>query len=170
MPKARTPTGPRFWPMVDKSGPLILDTPCWMWTGAAIRTGYGRVFHNGRVVYTHRVVLVLTGRLSELPPSTSLVCHRCDNPPCVNPDHLYIGTSKQNTRDCIKKNRFRPSGAPLNISQERARQILEEYDSVAGDVFKIALARKYGVSRRMVAQIIKDRGWRHEDDTPDQTS
>lgn len=95
------PLAERFWRRVDKSG------PCWIWTGAQGHHGYGRIGiggHDGPTVLAHRVAW----ELSNGPvPEGLCVLHRCDNPPCVNPDHLFVGTQADNIRDCKEKGRMR---------------------------------------------------------------
>lgn len=86
----------RFWEKVEKT-----DT-CWIWRGATNSRGYGVIQLNKKAQYAHRVVLELVGT----PVSTGLiVCHRCDNPPCVRPDHLFIGTVQDNSDDMKAKGR-----------------------------------------------------------------
>jgi hypothetical protein len=82
----------RFWSKVDKT------ENCWEWTGALTPNGYGRLAHEG----AHRVAYRLTyGDFDQ----GLFVCHRCDNPKCVRPDHLFLGTQFDNMRDCSTKGR-----------------------------------------------------------------
>lgn len=80
---------------------------CFEWNGKRTRSGYGRIMINRKETYTHRAMIVAkTG--NEI-PDKMCVMHSCDNPPCVNPDHLRIGTYKENSQDMIKKGRgYRP--------------------------------------------------------------
>jgi len=75
---------------------------CWNFTGHKTADGYGKVNYRGKSMLAHRVsYLIVNGRL----PADLLVCHRCDNPSCINPSHLFLGTDFDNTMDAIKKGR-----------------------------------------------------------------
>ena len=77
---------------------------CWLWQGGIEKNGYGRIKIKGRKVGVHR----LSYELHQGPIVDGLfVLHRCDTPPCVNPEHLYLGTQKQNIRDCVSRERQR---------------------------------------------------------------
>ncbi len=76
---------------------------CWEWTGTRQTQGYGKIINEyGQLETTHRVAW----RLFRSPiPKGMLICHHCDNPPCVNPDHLFVGTHHDNMADCMAKGR-----------------------------------------------------------------
>lgn len=104
----------RFWAKVDKNGPVPAHCPelgpCWIWTAATDPKGYGKfsVFtvlpapRMNRVFFAHRVSMALAGTI---PPDDLQGCHHCDNPPCVNPAHLFLGTHDENMMDMTSKGR-----------------------------------------------------------------
>jgi hypothetical protein len=93
------PQGPaeeRFWRNVDKTG------ECWTWTGGRAIDGYGSFYADGAGIAAHRFSYQLhNGPI----PAGLVICHRCDNPPCVRPDHLFLGTQLDNVRDMFSKDR-----------------------------------------------------------------
>ena len=96
------PVQDRFWAKVQKQTEVTspnVTTPCWLWTGARIRKGYGVFWLNGKNI---RASHFTSGRTTE-----EIVMHKCDNPPCVNPDHLIPSTQKRNMQDCVEKGRQR---------------------------------------------------------------
>jgi hypothetical protein len=94
----------RFWEKVDKGGPEhpVLKTRCWIWVACRTDEGYGRIIIRGWVAKAHRVAWELANGPIR---AGLLVCHRCDNPPCCNPAHLFEGTGLDNSRDMVAKGR-----------------------------------------------------------------
>lgn len=90
------PTFERIWPRVDRTG------DCWEWQGARQMTGYGMIDIHGRRKFVHRVVYELLH--GPIPPGL-FICHHCDNPSCVRPEHLFLGTPADNMHDRDRKGR-----------------------------------------------------------------
>jgi hypothetical protein len=86
----------------DKVEQPANGSACWVWTAAKCSSGYGNFYFGGRVVQAHRVALAL---FRGIDAGESLVCHHCDNPKCVNPDHLFLGTHQDNADDKMRKGR-----------------------------------------------------------------
>lgn len=141
----------RFWTKVDKT-----DT-CWTWT-AGRANGYGLFCVNGKSQAAHRVSVILDGR----DPTNSVVMHTCDNPSCVRPDHLVIGTQRENMLDMVSKNRHHMNHAKGEAS---GRSKLTEHDvkAIRADkhMTKNQLALKYGVHRTNIHDILKRKIWQH---------
>jgi len=91
-----TPLDIRFWQNVNKT------EGCWLWTAGKNASGYGYIYDSGKYVLTHRISYVLN--IGPIPDGIS-VCHSCDTPACVRPDHLFLGTVKDNSDDMWRKGR-----------------------------------------------------------------
>jgi hypothetical protein len=144
----------RFWAKVDRRGP----DECWPWTGDKTRAGYGLIRLNGRRAYAHRV----SWELSEgLIPFGFGVFHRCDNPPCVNPGHLFTGTHADNMRDMVAKGRRGYAGSPgerhpaARLSAADVASIREADASVRTR----DLAARYGISTGYAYAVRRGHGW-----------
>ena len=147
----------RFWQKVEKLG----QDDCWLWSAAVDRHGYGRVGKGGKTTSAHRVSWELhTGSDA----SGKVIHHRCDNPRCVNPHHLSIGTQRDNLRDMRKKGRAakppinRLVGSKNGASKLTLTQIVEIRE-LAGVTPQRTVAKRYGISPGQVSRIQTGRRW-----------
>lgn len=168
----------RFWACVRKTD------SCWWWTGCADRDGYGRLRVHGQFTRAHRFSLVLHGFDV---PRGALVLHSCDNPACVNPAHLRIGTAAQNTRDAIERRRLaygdrnasrkyperRPRGkrhhwqtkpwtrmhGERNGRAKLTWEEVEEIRALPASIPGTQIAKAFGVSNVMVSKIRRGLAW-----------
>ena len=143
----RTNTEKDFWSRVDKS------ETCWIWTGSS-RRGYGCFLMNRQRFQAHRFSWKLkNGDI----PTGKLVLHKCDNPPCVNPDHLFLGNQLLNRADCVLKGRqARGSGSGMaKLTEELVLAIR------AADGTQRSIARRFGVSASNVNFILSRATWKH---------
>lgn len=151
----------RFWSKVRKAG----EDECWLWLGGKDQHGYGRMssYRNHSPLRANRVSWLIHIHNSSL-KSTDHVCHRCDNPSCVNPNHLFIGSQADNMLDMKLKGRAHQSG-PKGEQQSQAKlstdQVIEIMRALTHGEPKSALARTYRVSRRLIQKIASGERWGH---------
>lgn len=129
------------------------NSGCWLWEGSGI-FGYGRVKFRERVVMATHLALRSRGILV---PYGMQACHRCDNPPCVNPDHLFLGTNAENAADSVRKGR-RARGErnwAAKFTESDVIEILKDKRSNS------AIARLHGVDPSTIQAIKTRRTWRH---------
>lgn len=146
----------RFDEKVDKSG------ACWLWTASRYPDGYGMFgVSKGVIRRAHRVAFELyVGPI----PDGIFVCHRCDTPLCVNPEHLFLGTAKDNLTDCRDKGRYRQRGSPgesngrATITEVTARAIKA---ALSIEPRTAAIAEQFNVSQAVVYDIKVGRKWKH---------
>lgn len=144
----------RFWAKVDKNGPVPVDQPelgpCWVWVAGLHTAGYGNFWTTTRWVGAHRFAYALL--VAE--PGRLHVLHHCDNPACVRPDHLFLGTHADNMRDALQKGRNRHPG--VHLSDEQVREIRERYELHShGPNGGGALGREFGLSTAAVGYIVR---------------
>ena len=162
MARSITPIEVRFWRYVKK-----LPDGCWLWTGAKAN-GYGVIREAGQfgtLIKAHRLSYQMhVGPLAE----TDLLCHHCDIPFCVNPDHLFPGTQVDNMRDAAAKGHLKTSGAHSSPGSAHHQAKLDETDVLIiravyaeGGSSLNRLAARYSVSQRAIWQIIHRVTWRH---------
>lgn len=154
-------TEERFWSKVVRSGP----NDCWPWTGEKGYKGYGRFCPDGSLKHgrkqAHRVAWEYT--FGTPIPEDLHCCHHCDNPPCCNPTHLFIGTHSDNMRDMKIKGRaktMRGEAHPIaKLDSEKVREIRQLYRSGQGS--QPSLAKQFGVSSRLIFNIVHRTAWPH---------
>lgn len=133
---------------------------CWPWRGPLNEDGYGTIWFGGKALKVHRAMLqlVLGRNLAE----GECACHRCDNPSCINPRHLFVGSHLQNMRDCAKKGRStRLVGSKdgnAKLTEYRVQQIRTR--SAGGESYR-SLAKEFGVTYGLIGHIVRRRLWRH---------
>ena len=152
-PAATRPLAVRFWEKVSKRGP----NDCWKWQGSLDRKGYGQIkLHSHQRGSAHRVSYELHfGPI----PDNLFVCHRCDNPSCVNPAHLFLGTGNDNLRDMREKGRHShgETHAHAKLTEKQVDEIRARY--AAGGILQRELALEYGVTEKHISRIINRGQW-----------
>lgn len=148
----------RFWSKVDKSGG---ENTCWIWIGSKLGRGYGMFgISPKKIVRAHRYSYELnTGEI----PDNLFVLHHCDNPSCVNPKHLWLGTNDDNMKDMASKHRSSDNKGEKNpnrkLTSENVLWIRERY-SQAGITYK-KLGDMFGVTKETIHHIIRRIIWKH---------
>lgn len=152
----------RFWKRVVKTN------TCWLWTGTKANDhGYGTSKHFGKRTLAHRVSWYYFYGVN--PPSSLFVCHHCDNPSCVRPDHLFLGTPKNNTRDAISKgridrfqlSRIEKRGEAGTNSKLTNADVLEIRRLMENGFRRDVLARRFSVTQCTIGHIVRRRTWKH---------
>lgn len=131
---------------------------CLEWSGAREQSGYGHITLGRKRVKTHRVAWQLAnGREPVLD-----VLHHCDNPPCINPEHLYEGTDADNVRDCMERGRhWVPVGEEAKKSILKEVQVKEIRILISQKIRHIDIAKWYGVSKSAIGHISAGDSWKH---------
>ncbi len=137
------------------------DSGCWEWTGARDKDGYGWFRANKKMVRSHRGAFEIFKGLIKY---GNYVCHKCDNPSCVNPYHLFQGTNTDNMKDMSAKGRGKKQNGESNSSSkltEKTVLLLRDFMERNGRGSANFLARWIGVSRRHLNKIKRRQTWRH---------
>lgn len=155
----------KFNANINKNGPIsnTANGCCWLWTGDKTSAGYGVINYTAQGkrcrIYAHRFSL-----LQKLGSLVHLALHHCDNPSCVNPDHLFEGTQKDNTLDMCQKGRWN-AGPPVGERNPSAKltetQVLEIRNNHRQGQSARSLGRQYGVAKGTILGIIHRRNWTH---------
>jgi len=133
------------------------NSGCWLWTASTDPKGYGKIAIDRHPYIATRVSLAIAGRR---PKAGENACHRCDNPTCVNPDHLFLGSQKENIHDMIAKGRHavgeRMPRSTLTSGQVLAIKFLHSLGRSGKK-----MAAQYGVATMTVSRIINGHAWKH---------
>lgn len=158
----RRPVVERFWEKVDRNGPVPRHRPtlgpCWIWI-ASTSNGYGHIRNGDRGQLAHRLSWELN--IGDIPKGL-WVLHACDNPGCVNPNHLFLGTMQDNTADMVAKGRHRVGvGEQARSAKLSPANVLAIRAADAAGQGQASIARSYGVTRASVHAIVHRRTWKH---------
>ena len=147
-----------FWRKVVVGGP----GDCWEWKGAKKPKGYGNVRVNKAYLLAHRVAWIVShGQIGE----GLVVCHRCDNPSCCNPSHLFLGTIRDNTQDMIAKGRSKMGvntgkGASHNMAKLSPREVQAIRNLYKNSSMSQGeLAREFSISQTYVGRLVNGSHW-----------
>lgn len=150
----RRATNERFWEKVKKNA----VSGCWEWTGTHVGFGHGYFSVGSKKVLAHRFSYELhNGPI----PDGMFCCHTCDNPTCVNPAHLYLGTHAQNMADMVSKNRHKHGSAhhSAKLTEPQVIEIRRKYAQESAT--QKELANEYGVAPSAIAKIVTRKRWTH---------
>jgi len=148
-----------FWDRVE------VGPGCWNWTGALsggdLKYGYFTIWNDGRPKTWRAHRLMWTAANGPIPEGLCIL-HRCNNPRCVNPDHLYLGDHKDNARDRKEAGHERPQHGGLNFAAKVTEGQVLEIRRLSGEGMSgVALARRFEISRANVSLIVNGLAWRH---------
>lgn len=144
----------RLWDRTDR------NTDCWMWQGGKDRKGYGLISVNGKMMRAHRLAWELTyGSI----PHGLCVCHHCDHPACINPEHLFVGTNLENMQDKVRKGH--PNGGIVygernGASKLTSLQVEEIRHLHTTGISDRKLAVLFCIGKSQVNRIVNNLNWR----------
>lgn len=152
----------RFWSNIRKTD------SCWIWEGGTTQSGYGRIKIEDKSIRVHRLMYEL--KIGMIPEGL-FVCHHCDNPCCVNPDHLFAGTHTDNMHDMLRKGRGiypkgkrKPDDPRRGDTHSRSKLTRDKVDEIrllfsSGNYNKSELGRMFGVTNANIGCIIRRVTW-----------
>lgn len=145
------------WSRVQKAGP----DDCWLWIGSLNRWGYGQCQYDGKSVNASRAAYI--DKLGQ-PEKGLVVCHKCDNPACCNPAHLFAATQAENLEDCRRKGRQRfRSGADHHrpCAKLNESMVLEARRLYQSGVSQSEIGRRWGIHSSVISRAVRGESWRH---------
>jgi HNH endonuclease/Helix-turn-helix domain len=148
--------GDRFWEKVKKGTP----EECWTWTAHRLKSGgYGQFALHGKPKRAHRISYELANGPI---PKGLYVCHTCDTPSCVNPNHLFLGTNSQNILDCIKKGRFITAKRIAALRKKLTPENIHQIRKLAADgKTQREIASRFQVNHATIGAILRGQTWKH---------
>lgn len=132
-------------------GWVVTDSGCWEWQGSRAVWGHGVLGYRGNQVGAHR--LAYETWVAPIPDG-HVIRHKCDNPPCINPDHLLPGTTIDNSRDMVERGRV----FHAKLDWEKVRQIRDQYTGARGQ--QTVLAKKFNVDRATIGYVVRGDTWK----------
>lgn len=136
----------------------VLENGCWEWNKGKAKGGYGKMSTQveGRSVTVYASRVALRSKLDREIGHGMQALHTCDNPPCVNPDHLYEGTPKQNTSDMITRGRRADSHIKGGLATRKLtlEQVLEIRERVTSGAVQAKMSEEYGVSKQTISNVV----------------
>lgn len=154
----------KFWNKVNKDGPIAphMTTPCWIWTAFKypLPRDYGIfMIKKGQAIRAHRFSWEITNHKSI--PKGLLVCHHCDTPSCVNPEHLFLGTPKDNGQDASMKKRV---VAPKGENSPHAKLTWDKVNEIRfkwiNGTSQKQLTKEYDVNKATISSIVRNKTWK----------
>lgn len=128
---------------------------CWPWLGATSDYGYGYFRLNGKTLPAHRIAYFLKYGVD---PSDLFICHHCDNPPCCNPGHLFLGTQHDNLRDASKKDLLGKHGGNVKLTEEN---VIEIKQLLCLGLLQCDIAKRFNVTIATISAINTKKLWSH---------
>jgi hypothetical protein len=143
----------RFWSKVNITD--LFD--CWNWNSTKNKQGYGHITIENKTIKAHRFSYFINfGTI----PDNLCVLHHCNNPSCVNPAHLYLGTTQDNTNDMLNANR-QAKGEKNGNAKLTEKQVIEIIELLKTDIKQSKIAKKFSVTQTPIFYIKKGHTWKH---------
>lgn len=161
----------RFLRKVNKKSGRFCDqlgTECWEWLASKDLAGYGNFTYalpnkKSRVCRAHRVSCIIFDKLTEVEVASGYVCHTCDWPSCVNPEHLFLGSPEDNMQDKSKKGRARgqAAGSEHSLAKLTDEDIVSIFELNYKGYTTVQIARSFGVDQSAISLILSGKRWSH---------